>query len=106
MQCSASDSQLGQLVFLEGRRRELTYDLSKLGWKAFQDLATAVAADVLNRPVQTFLRSNDGGRDGAFIGQWDGPDGVAVKSTIQCKFSEKTGSNLSLSDLAEELSKA
>ena len=48
----------------------MTFDLIKLGWKAFQDLATAVAAEILKRPVQTFLGSNDGGRDGAFLGTW------------------------------------
>ncbi|MGO7242880.1 hypothetical protein ACCS70_27090 [Rhizobium ruizarguesonis] len=84
----------------------MNYDLSNLGWKAFQDLAAAVTAEVLNRPVQTFLGSNDGGRDGAFIGRWEGPDGTEAKSTIQCKFSEKPGANLSLSDLTEELPKA
>ncbi|WP_210243320.1 hypothetical protein [Mesorhizobium sp. B2-3-15] len=39
----------------------MTFDLTKLGWKAFQDLATVVAAETLKRPVQTFLGSNDGG---------------------------------------------
>ena len=49
----------------------MTYDLSKLGWKAFQDVACAVTAEVLRRPVQSFLGSNDGGRDGAFVGTWE-----------------------------------
>lgn len=53
----------------------MTFDLTRLGWKAFQDLATAVAAEILKRPVQTFLGSKDGGRDGAFLGTWAG-DGV------------------------------
>jgi hypothetical protein len=48
------------------------YDLTRLGWKAFQDLACAVTAEVLKRPVQTFLGSNDCGRDGAFLGTWKG----------------------------------
>jgi hypothetical protein len=26
------------------------------------------------RPVQTFLPQNDAGRDGAFVGRWDGND--------------------------------
>jgi hypothetical protein len=42
----------------------VSYNLSQLGWKAFQDLACAVAAEALQRPVQTFLGSKDGGRDG------------------------------------------
>ncbi|MER8844425.1 hypothetical protein [Mesorhizobium australicum] len=84
----------------------MSYDLSQLGWKAFQDLAAAVVAEVLKRPVQTFLGSNDGGRDAAFLGRWEGPDGTTTKSTIQCKFLGKPGANLSLSDLKDELPKA
>jgi hypothetical protein len=33
-------------------------DLHRIGWKAFQDLCLAIAAAVLNRPVQTFRPSN------------------------------------------------
>jgi len=84
----------------------MTFDLTKLGWKAFQDLATAVAAEILKRPVQTFLGSNDGGRDGAFLGTWTGDDGQPVKSTIQCKFMGKLGANLTLANLKSELPKA
>ncbi|HTW68305.1 MAG TPA: hypothetical protein VME47_00330 [Acetobacteraceae bacterium] len=84
----------------------MSYDLTRLGWKAFQDLACAVAAEVLQRPVQTFLGSNDGGRDGAFLGTWNGPGGESAKSTIQCKFSGKPGATLTLSALQEELLKA
>lgn len=89
-----------------GGERPLTYDLSQLGWKAFQDLAAAVAAEVLKRPVQTFLGSNDGGRDAAFLGRWGETDNLAGKSTIQCKFLGKPGANLTLSDLKDELPKA
>eukprot|EP01034_Spumella_vulgaris_P011256 gene11256-14310_t len=46
------------------------YPLHQLGWKAFQDLAIAVAEECLQRPVQSFLPTNDAGRDGAFIGRW------------------------------------
>jgi hypothetical protein len=84
----------------------VSYDLSQLGWKAFQDLAAAVVAELLKRPVQTFLGSNDGGRDAAFLGRWEEPDGTTVKSTIQCKFLGKPGANLGLSDLKDELPKA
>jgi hypothetical protein len=84
----------------------VSYDLSQLGWKAFQDLAAAVAAEVLKRPIQTFLGSNDGGRDAAFLGSWDGPESTAGKSTIQCKFLGKPGANLALSDLKDEVPKA
>jgi hypothetical protein len=84
----------------------VSYDLSALGWKAFQDLAAAVAAEILKRPLQTFLGSNDGGRDAAFLGRWEDSDGATSKSTIQCKFLGKPGANLALSDLKDELPKA
>lgn len=65
-----------------------------------------MAADVLQRPVQSFLSSRDGGRDGAFLGSWNGDESNPRKSTIQCKFSEKPGATLSLAQLKSELSKA
>jgi len=61
----------------------MAYDLTKLGWKAFQDLASAVAAEMLQRPVQTFLGSKDGGRDGAFLGSLQGGADGPMKSTIE-----------------------
>ncbi len=93
---------------LEGGREveEVSYDLSQLGWKAFQDVAAAIASEVLKRPLQTFLGSNDGGRDAAFIGRWDNPGDTFQKSTIQCKFMGKPGANLTLSTLKAELPKA
>ena len=84
----------------------VSFDLTKLGWKAFQDLATAVAAERLQRPVQTFLGSNDGGRDGAFLGTWTQSDGQKIKSTLQCKYMGKPGANLTLANLMKELPKA
>ncbi|MVT55365.1 hypothetical protein GPL17_33580 [Bradyrhizobium yuanmingense] len=83
----------------------MTYPLHLLGWKAFQDLCIALAEECLRRPVQNFLPGNDAGRDGAFVGRWDGDDPGAGASTIQCKFTSKP-SNLSLSILSEELEKA
>ena len=85
---------------------EVDFTLHTLGWKAFQDLAVAVASEVLERPIQTFLPSKDGGRDGAFWGTWPGaPDVPDAKSTIQCKFTGKAGSTLKLGDVSTELSK-
>jgi hypothetical protein len=84
----------------------VSYDLTQLGWKAFQDLACAVTAEVLKRPVQTFLGSNDGGRDGAFLGTWTGEGGDTAKSTLQCKFISKPGANLTLAALQDEVPKA
>jgi len=62
------------------------FPLHRLGWKSFQDLCVSVAEECLRRPVQTFLPTNDAGRDGAFVGRWDGSDPSAGESTIQCKF--------------------
>lgn len=85
---------------------EVDFALHTLGWKAFQDLAVAVASEVLERPVQTFLPSKDGGRDGAFWGTWSGaPDVPDAKSTIQCKFTGKANATLKLADISAELSK-
>lgn len=56
---------------------EVFYALHTLGWKAFQDLCIAVATEVLGKPIETFLSSRDGGRDGAFVGAASGR-----KSTI------------------------
>jgi len=84
----------------------MQFDLRQLGWKAFQDLSAAIAAEVLGRPVQTFLPGQDGGRDGAFLGTWEGaPNGPEGKSTIQCKFTVKADSRLTLSKLRSELTK-
>lgn len=80
------------------------YSLHRLGWKAFQDLCVAIAEERLQRPVQTFLPTNDAGRDGAFLGTWD--EEGSGESTIQCKFTSKQDHNLSLSMLCEELPKA
>lgn len=81
------------------------YALHTLGWKSFQDLCVAVAQECLKRPIESFLPSRDGGRDGAFIGRWR--DGAAEgKSTIQCKFTSKPGATLSLTNVKSELAKA
>src|SRR6267154_4577667 len=80
--------------------------MHRIGWKAFQDLCMAIASEVLGRPVQTFLPSNDGGRDGAFIGTWKGAsDRAEDKSTIQCKHSGRADASLTLSQLKAELPK-
>ena len=84
----------------------MPFELRHLGWKAFQDLCAAVVAEVLGRPVQTFLPARDGGRDGAFVGTWDGaPRGAEGKSTIQCKFTSKADARLTLAQLSTELVK-
>ena len=81
------------------------YPLHLLGWKAFQDLSVAAAEECLKRPVQSFLPGNDAGRDGAFVGRWDGEEPAAGESTIQCKFTSKSEKNLTISKLSDELTK-
>ncbi len=82
------------------------FPLHLLGWKAFQDLCVGIAEECLRRPVQSFLPNSDAGRDGAFVGRWEGDDPAAGESTIQCKFTSKPTSNLTLSTLRDELQKA
>lgn len=81
-----------------------TYELHTIGWKAFQDLCVTVAAESLQRPVQMFLPSKDGGRDGAFVGTWSS-GAESGKSTIQCKFTSLPHENLSFAMLQDEVSK-
>src|SRR2546421_461282 len=87
---------------------EVTYELHTLGWKAFQDLCVSITTQVLGQTVQAFLPGNDGGRDGAFHGEWRSESGEILQGafTVQCKFSAKRGKTLRLPDLAEEITKA
>jgi hypothetical protein len=83
-----SYEQIQQQDCLNTKLTQLThpgYDLHTLGWKSFQDLSLAVAEECLKRPVQSFLASNDSGRDGAFLGRWKSNNPGAGTSTIQCK---------------------
>ncbi|MET4213759.1 restriction endonuclease [Bradyrhizobium sp. LA2.1] len=80
------------------------FPIHRLGWKAFQDLCVGVVEEQTKRTVQTFLPSNDAGRDGAFVGRWDGHS--QGNSTIQCKFTSKANLNLTLSMLIDEIPKA
>jgi hypothetical protein len=82
------------------------YPLHLLGWKSFQDLCVSIAEECLRRPVQNFLPTGDAGRDGAFVGRWDGEDPAAGESTIQCKFTSNPNQNLSVSLLGDEVEKA
>jgi len=83
------------------------YDLHSLGWHSFQHLCLTISREVLGQTVQTFLNSKDGGRDGAFAGNWTAQAGedLSGRFVIQCKFTSKPGNALRLSDVAEELEK-
>ncbi|MCK9397959.1 MAG: hypothetical protein M0Q44_20510 [Methylobacter sp.] len=83
------------------------FQLHTLGWHSFQQLCLSVSREVLGQTVQSFLDTNDGGRDGAFSGIWSQQDGESLSGrfVIQCKFTARAGYNLTPSDLEEEFSK-
>lgn len=83
------------------------YDLHRLGWNSFQQLCLTIAREVLGQTVQSFLDSNDAGRDGAFAGSWTPSPGQHFSGNfvIQCKFSSKAGSLLTKSGVADEIPK-
>src|SRR5258708_1424990 len=85
------------------------YELHTLGWKAFQDLCVCITGELLGQTVQIFLPSKDGGRDGAFHGQWKPSSNHEPWSgsfTVQCKFTHKKDTPLLTRHLREELDKA
>lgn len=91
---------------------KLLIELHSLGWRGFQDLSGEILRRVLGQSFIVFADSNDAGRDGAFYGEWDDakcserPTGIRNGATVlQCKFSAKPNSTLSLSSLDEELDK-
>lgn len=81
------------------------YELHRLGWNSFQQLCLTIAREVLGQTVQSFLDSNDAGRDGAFAGSWTPATGEHFngKFVIQCKFSRKAGYLLTKSDMMGEM---
>ena len=83
------------------------YDLHRLGWNSFQQLCLTIARETLGQTVQSFLDSNDAGRDGAFAGSWTAAQGqqISGKFVIQCKFSSRLGYCLTKSEIADELPK-
>jgi hypothetical protein len=91
---------------------KLLIELHALGWRGFQDLSGEILKRTLGQSFMVFADSNDAGRDGAFYGDWDdtmcskNPTGIKSGATVlQCKFSAKPDSTLSLSTLDEELGK-
>lgn len=91
---------------------KLLVELHSLGWRGFQDLSGEILKRTLGQSFVVFADSNDAGRDGAFYGEWDdakcsdSPAGIKSGATVlQCKFSAKADSTLSLSNLNEELDK-
>jgi hypothetical protein len=87
---------------------EVVYDLYSLGWHSFQQLCLTVTREILGQTVESFLDSNDGGRDGAFTGTWipHGSESLTGRFVIQCKFTGKKDCTLHASDLSDEVEKA
>lgn len=84
------------------------FQLHTLGWHSFQQLCLSVTREILGQTVQSFLDTNDGGRDGAFSGVWSQKHGESLSGrfVIQCKFSNRAGYALTVSDLSDEFVKA
>lgn len=53
--------------------------------------------------LQSFLDTNDGGRDGAFAGVWKPICGEELRGqfVVLCKFTSRSGHSLCVSDLSE-----
>jgi len=83
------------------------YRIHSLGWKGFQDLCITIVREILGQTVESFLDTNDGGRDGAFCGTWlqAGSEDLSGSFVIQCKHTTNETESLTLSDLADELKK-
>lgn len=62
------------------------YELHKLGWHSFQQLCLTIAREILGQTVESFLDSDDAGRDGAFSGCWNptGKENLTGNFVIQC----------------------
>jgi len=84
------------------------YDLHSLGWHSFQQLCLTLSRETLGQTVESFLDSNDGGRDGGFSGTWSprGAETLTGHFVIQCKFTSKKHANLYAVDLRDEVEKA
>jgi hypothetical protein len=83
------------------------FNLHELGWHDFQRLCLTVTREIFGQTVESFLDSEDAGRDGAFNGIWMPKHGEALNGrfVIQCKFTSKPNKNLTLSDLSDEVLK-
>ena len=84
------------------------YNLYNLGWHSFQQLCHTITREILGQTVEAFLDSHDGGRDGAFTGQWvvSGTETLRGPFVIQCKFTSRANYSLRQSDLTDEIDKA
>lgn len=83
------------------------YELHRLGWNSFQQLCQSICREVLGQTVESYLDSNDAGKDGAFTGTWTAMPGEVYSGhfVIQCKFTADAGHRLSPSDIKDEVEK-
>lgn len=83
------------------------FRLNDLGWSSFQQLCHTVTREILGQTVEAFLDSHDGGRDGAFTGEWkaNGKEDLYGPFVIQCKHTSRVNYNLKPSDLSDEIDK-
>ncbi|MHB1013447.1 MAG: restriction endonuclease [Desulfobacteria bacterium] len=83
------------------------FDLHNLGWNGFQQLCLTITREILGQTVESFLDSGDGGRDGAFTGNWRAPgrEDLSGRFVIQCKFTSRRDYVLRTSDLSDEIQK-
>ena len=83
------------------------YKLYSLGWKSFQQLCLTITREILGQTVEAFLDSHDGGRDGAFTGEWkvNGMEDLRGPFVIQCKFTSRANYSLKPTDLSNEIDK-
>lgn len=85
----------------------ISFDLHKLGWKAFEDLVACIFREVMGQTFQSFAEGPDGGRDGAFCGNWSpqGGSNMFGSFTIQCKHTSKPSKPLPASTIDDEIPK-
>ena len=86
---------------------QISFDLHQLGWKAFEDLVNCIFSEIMGQSFQLFAEGPDGGRDGAFYGEWTPQcgDSLSDSFTVQCKHTSKPDKNLTNSVINEELPK-
>lgn len=87
---------------------EKNYELHTLGWKAFQDLCNTIMGEIFGQAHIVFVPFKDGGRDGAFNGEWQKSKKVRLEGSfvVQCKYSSSPDKSLTLSILRDEFQKA
>lgn len=84
-----------------------SFELHKLGWKAFEDLVATIFREVLGQTFTAFTVGPDGGRDGAFYGTWNRQGNVQYSGSfaVQCKHTSNPSRSLTNHVIEEEIPK-